>query len=217
MKKATSNIWSFFDLDGTLVKKDSFLHFLLDWKLKHPQKMLPLLVLPVKFILYLITRHDRGYIKEAFLTAFMKGVKRSDIDHFIPSFWSSFLHKNQNDDVVRRLYWHRDHDHNVYIVTASLDFYSNYLRKIWPVDGIISTKTEWNGDRLTGRLKEKNCKGDEKIKRIRNELNIDLKNITYYAYTDSESDLPLLKDATYPIFVQSKRRKQAKIKQVSSI
>jgi HAD superfamily hydrolase (TIGR01490 family) len=211
MNNSKSNIWSFFDLDGTLIKKDSFRYFLLDWKLKHPQKMLSLLFLPIKFILYLTIYHDRSYIKEAFLSAFLKGVKQSQIEQFVASFWDKFLPKNKNDAVVERLYWHHENDHNVYIVTASLDLYTNYLRKIWPVDGVISTNAEWNGDTLTGKLKSNNCKGSEKTERIKKELNINLKNITYYAYTDNKSDLPLLRHATYPIFVQSGKLEQVKI------
>ena len=106
MNNSTSNIWSFFDLDGTLVLKDSFLYFLLNWKLKHPQKILSLLSLPGKFILYLTSNHDRGYIKESFLTAFMKGAKRNEIEKFARIFWDNFLAKNQNETVVDRLYWH---------------------------------------------------------------------------------------------------------------
>jgi HAD superfamily hydrolase (TIGR01490 family) len=211
MNNSKTNIWSFFDLDGTLINKDSFLYFLLNWKLKHPRKILSLLFLPVKFLLYLTIHHDRGYIKEAFLSSFMKGVKRFEIEQFVANFWEKFLPKHQNNIVVERLYWHYQNHHNVYIVTASLDFYTKHLSKIWPVDGVISTKAEWNGDTLTGKLKSNNCKGSEKTKRIKKELNIDLKNITYYAYSDNKSDLPLLRHATYPIFVQSGKLEQVKI------
>jgi phosphoserine phosphatase len=147
----------------------------------------------------------------------MKGENRIEIDKFLDSFWDNLLKKYKNDAVVDRLYWHIENNHNVYIVTASLDLYTNYLVKVWPVNGVISTKTEWNGDTLTGKLIGKNCKGDEKTQRISDELKIDLKQVTYYAYTDNKSDFPLLKYATYPIFVQSRKLKHAKIKQVSSI
>ena len=205
MSHSSAKIWSFFDLDGTLINKDSYLYFLLKWKIKNPQRLLPLFYLPIKYALYLSAQRDRAYIKEAFLSAFMKGAKRIEVAQFVSSFWDEFLPKYQNKAVVKRLYWHHKNNHSVYIVTASLDIYANYLKKIWPVDDVISTKAEWCGDILTGKLNGKNCKGKEKTVRIKKELKIDLQKDTYYAYTDSYTDFPLLEYATYPIIVKSSK------------
>jgi HAD superfamily hydrolase (TIGR01490 family) len=204
MSSNTDKIWSFFDLDGTLVNKDSYLPFLLYWKYKHPHRVLPLLFLPIKCFTYLTKHKNRSYLKAAFLSAFMKGAKRSEVDSFVANFWSRFLVRYRNEVVINKLKWHFHNDHRVYIVSGSFDFYTEFLKKIWPVHGIISTRAEWAGDVLTGNIIGKNCKGKEKIIRIEEELGIDLRNVKYYAYTDSYSDLPLLRNATFPIVVRSK-------------
>ena len=150
------------------------------------------------------------------MLAFMKGASRLEIEQFADAFWEEFLPNNQNEPVVKKLYWHHKQGHKVYIVTASFDLYTNHLKKIWPINGIISTKAQWEGDILTGKILGKNCKGNEKPLRISKELNKNLENIVYYAYTDSYSDLPLLEHATYPVLVESKKLKILKPHQIFS-
>jgi HAD superfamily hydrolase (TIGR01490 family) len=203
MRGSTATIWAFFDLDGTLFATDSFLPFLFGWQRRHPKRLLHILLLPLNLAYFVLARKDRSYIKSAFLTAFMRGAKRSDIQAFVRVFWDGFLSKYQNDAVVNRLHWHHEKGHPIYIVTGSFDFYVEYLRTIWPVEGVIATRAEWKDNILTGKLVGKNCRGIEKIERIENELGIHLKNVQYYAYSDSEIDRPLLEYADYPMTVKS--------------
>jgi HAD superfamily hydrolase (TIGR01490 family) len=198
-------IWSFFDLDGTLIKRDSYLPFLFKWKLKHPQRILPLFFIPLKLLNFYTKNKEKSYLKEAFLYAFMKGSKKSDIDRFVKDFWRSFLIKNQNDVLVNKLKWHSKNGHRVYIVTGSFDFYAEYLKNIWPINGVIATRAEWSGDLLTGKIFGKNCKGKEKKARIEGELGIKLCNVEYYAYTDSHSDCHLLKNAKFPVIIKANK------------
>ena len=93
----------------------------------------------------------------------MKGAKKSDVDLFVKDFWKQFLIKNQNEVLVNKLTWHFNKGHRVYIVTGSFDFYTEYLKNIWPLHGVIATRAEWSGDSLTGKIFGKNCKGQEKI------------------------------------------------------
>ncbi len=197
--------WCFFDLDSTLIRKDSYLPFLLGWWNYHKRRVFHISLLPIKYVQYILCRRERVYIKESFLTAFMRYAKREDIEIFVKLFWDKFLPRYQNDAVINRLNWHYKNGHRVYIVTASFDFYAKYLASIWPVDGIIATKAEWKNDVLTGKIKGENCRGIQKIERIENELCINLSNISYYAYTDSKSDIPLLKYAEHAFIIKCSR------------
>jgi len=131
----------------------------------------------------------------------MKGAKREEINNFVKFFWGKFLPKYQNKAVINRLNWHHKKAHRIYVVTASFDFYAEYLKKIWPLDGVIATKAEWSGNILTGKISGENCKGALKVKRIQEELGINLQTIRYYAYTDSYSDIALLKNADYAMII----------------
>lgn len=194
----------FFDLDKTLIKIDSYLPFLFGWLLKHPKKIFHVSVLPLLYVYYLMARKDRSFIKEAFLTAFMKGAEKNEVKQYVENFWKRFLPRHLNKKAMQKLNWHRDHGHQVYIISASFEFYISCLKNVLPVDGIFGTKAQWQNDILTGRLLGKNCKDDEKVIRLEKELGINLNSVCYYAYSDSDSDIPLLKNAAFAFKVNSK-------------
>ena len=67
----------FFDLDGTLIRTDSYLPVLLAWLRKHPGRCFKVGLLPFTTLAWLaFRRRERQYIKEAYLTAFMGGARR---------------------------------------------------------------------------------------------------------------------------------------------
>jgi HAD superfamily phosphoserine phosphatase-like hydrolase len=135
----------------------------------------------------------------------MKGAKREDIDSFVCLFWEKFLPKYQNELVIDRLNWHHVNGHMIYIVTASFDFYTQHLVRLLPVTGVIATRAEWDGEVLTGKILGENCRGTAKVRRIESDLGISLNSTSYYAYTDSESDIPLMEKAEHAIMVKSKK------------
>lgn len=195
--------WCFFDLDGTLILRDSYIPFLIGWLSAHPARLFYLILIPIYYAYYLLANKDRSFIKEALLTSFMKGAKREDINVYVKSFWAKFLPKHQNTPVLNTLNWHHKNGHRVFVVTGSFDFYADYLSSVWPLNGIIATKAKWENDALTGKISGKNCRGAEKVKRIEDELGINLRNATCHVYTDSKIDLPLLKSVKYPMLVTS--------------
>lgn len=182
----------FFDLDRVLVRRGSFLPFLTGWMLKHPWRLGKAIPAPLRCLYRFAVRRDRTAVKEALLSACMRGARRGEIDAFVVSFWDAFLPVYQNDDMVSRLRWHRQNGHAVYLATAALDFCVEHLTQVWPLDGIIATRAEWRADTLTGRIEGHDCRGVEKIVRIRDELGVDLHTTPYYAYAGSEADMPLL-------------------------
>ena len=195
--------WCFFDLDGTLILRDSYISFLIGWLSAHPERLFHMTLLPMCYAYYLLAHKDRSFIKEALLTTFMKNAKRKDINVYVKSFWSKFLPKHQNAPVVKRLNWHHNNGHCVYVVTGSFDFYAEYLSLVWPLNGVIATKAKWKNDTLAGKISGNNCRGVEKVRRIETELGINLRETLSYAYTDSIIDLPFLRVVKYPMFVKS--------------
>ena len=205
MGESENRTWCFFDLDGTLILRDSYISFLIGWLSAHPDRLFHVTLLPMYYAYYLLAHKDRSFIKEALLTTFMKGAKRKDINVYVKSFWAKFLPKHQNTPVVKRLNWHHNNGHRVYVVTGSFDFYAEYLSLVWPLNGVIATKAKWKNDALTGKISGKNCRGVEKVKRIEDELGINLRKSICYVYTDSKIDLPFLKVVKYPMLVKSRQ------------
>lgn len=204
MSSPSETIFCFFDLDGTLIQRDSYLPFLFGWLSRYPKRIFCVLTLPLYYCYYLIARKDRAFIKEKFLTAFMRNADKLDIDNYVKLFWQKFLEKYKNEAAMKKLIWHRDQGHHIFVVTASFELYVKYLVKLLPIDGIIGTKEEWQNGKLTGNLLGKNCKGYEKVKRIQDMLGVQLNNLYFYAYSDTDCDFPLLQNANYAYKVNAK-------------
>jgi HAD superfamily phosphoserine phosphatase-like hydrolase len=86
----------------------------------------------------------------------------------------------------------------IVIVSASPD---NWL-KAWCKQfgaALISTKLEVRDRKLTGKIDGKNCRGEEKVRRIR--MQYDLSNYDeVYAYGDTKGDKPMLALATFAFY-----------------
>ncbi|MDX1956231.1 MAG: haloacid dehalogenase-like hydrolase, partial [Chitinophagaceae bacterium] len=64
---------------------------------------------------------------------------------------------------------------------------------------LISSLLSEEGQRITGKLEGKNCNGEQKVVRIKEQFNLDeYKEI--FAYGDSKGDRPMLQLATHPSY-----------------
>jgi phosphatidylglycerophosphatase C len=93
--------------------------------------------------------------------------------------------------ILNRLRQHQAKGDQVHIVSASPDIYLHALVSQWGLDGLICTNLEWQDGRMTGRILGKNCRGEEKARRMKalfgkRELQAS------YAYGNSEADRQML-------------------------
>lgn len=91
---------------------------------------------------------------------------------------------------------HQQRGDIVYIVSASPDVYVHVIAERLNVSGLMCTRLEWQNGILTGRILGKNCRSEEKEKRICGLFNeTDLKGS--FAYGDSEGDRKMIDLVTY--------------------
>ncbi len=186
------NTWCFFDLDGTLLRGNSYIAFVRGWLRRHPRRIWHLGAIPYRYASAFVTGEKPAGLCEILLSVILRGTDQQHIDAYVPAFWETFLSTNLNMDMLNRLTWHHDNGHLIYIATSAFDFYVAHLKRVWPVDGVIATRAEWSDGVLSGRVVGKPCRGVEKMRRIETELNLDLQKTRYYAYSNNEADLPLL-------------------------
>ncbi len=110
--------------------------------------------------------------------------------------------KGLKKEMIERIDWHKSKGHFVFLVTASPDIYilpfSNFLN----CDGYESSTLLFDGDNFTGRFDGPDCLGTIKCNRVLqivNKQNIDLEKS--FAYSDNDSDLPLLTMVGTPVVV----------------
>jgi phosphatidylglycerophosphatase C len=94
-------------------------------------------------------------------------------------------------EVQDRVGWHRSEGHELVLVSASPELYVTPIGRRLGFDTVLATRLEVGADGiLTGRLQGANCRGPEKVVRLREwrgeGVSID------YAYGDSVGDREML-------------------------
>lgn len=165
-----------YDFDKTLYPRDSASEFWLFCLKRHPRllKYLPRQIFAtIKFI---AKKSDLTRFKEEFF-CFVKGI---DAQKEADAFWEKNRHK------IFPWFDPTSNDVLTVVCSASPEFEISPVLKSLGVEIIIGSRV----DPKDGRFLSKNCKGDEKVARIKEECpNYIFRN----AYTDNpKSDAPLL-------------------------
>lgn len=174
-----------YDFDGTIYNGDSSIDFFLHSlrKKKRLIKYLPKTIL--YFILNKLGKIQTKKFKEVFFS-FLKDI--NDIDEAVENFWQAYKFKI-NDFFLENI----NYSKKVYVISASPEFLLKpYLSKVRNVK-LIATKMEKNGE-----IKGENCKGKEKLKLL---YEAEKEFVIDNMYTDSISDLPLVKVSNKAYFV----------------
>ncbi len=183
---------AFFDFDGTISFKDSFIEFI---RFTHGSLRLYLCVLsnaPFIFLFYL-NLYPNQKLKERFFSFFYKGVSEDKLIQEGKQFTNEILKHICYDYALKRIEWHKTQDHDIYLLTASSSIWLGHWCKHNDLK-IIGTNFETLNGKYTGKIDGKNCYGIEKIIRIKPILN---NYKVSYGYGDSQSDKHYLKQMTY--------------------
>lgn len=177
-----------FDFDHTVYDGDVSLDFYFYALRKHP---LLIRYIPVQLwnaLLYLASINTRTRFKEGFFV-FVGGIK--NIDEDLDNFW------NKHDGKIKSWYGGRPHTKDV-IISASPEFIIAPIAAELGVKKLIATRM----DQKTGKIHGKNCRGREKVRRLKQETrNMRVEE----CYSDSLSDLPILRLAERPYIVKRDR------------
>ncbi|MFZ4796067.1 MAG: HAD-IB family phosphatase [Bacteroidia bacterium] len=176
---------AFFDFDGTITFKDSFMEFV---KYSNGSFKLVLCIFwnapfIVFFYLKLYSNHQ---LKERFFSFFFKNSLETEIIAKGVLFSKNQLSKICFPSAMRLIQWHKAQNHDVYILTAS----SNIWLKDWCKTNnliLIGTEFETINGLYSGKIAGKNCHGQEKLNRIKALLN-QYNNDETYGYGNEKSD-----------------------------
>ena len=123
----------------------------------------------------------------------IKGLSVERMQEIVKDYVENELIPRENKKIVERLIWHKNNGHIVVIVSGGFSEYIKYYAKIYNINYVIATNLEVKNGKYTGRIKGIDCMGINKIKKLREMLDLnefDLKKS--YAYSDHISDIPLL-------------------------
>lgn len=186
-----------FDFDGTLTVRDSYTAFL-RWRTPTGAWVIGLLKLVPAAVSYLFHR-DRGRIKAAATKVYLAGVSRerleADARKFAEQHSRSLL---RPDAVIAWKRWRKERVRLV-IVTASPDIVVAPFARGLGADDLLGTPLRFDDrDRVTGAFDAPNCRGPEKVVRIRAAYGEDVR--VRAAYGDTSGDTEMLGIAEEPYF-----------------
>jgi phosphatidylglycerophosphatase C len=189
-----------FDFDGTLTVRDSFMAFL-KWRAGPGRFALGLVRLAPSALAYVFHR-DRGRIKSAAVGEYLRGVPRERLEAEAREFAERFSRSLLRPDAVAAWKrWRADHVRLV-IVTASPDLIVAPFARGLGADGLLGTELEFDAEgRVTGRFTTPNCRGPEKVTRLKAAFGADLELKAAYGDTAGDREmLAMAEIAGYRVF-----------------
>ncbi len=184
-----------FDFDGTLTHGGSVWKFLAAM-VGAPRVVLAGLVVFPRFVLAAVLGGKwADDAKEALFVRTLAGLDATVAAERAAAFGRSHYRRRARGDVRNQLEWHRRQGHRLVIVSASPESYITAVGRELGVDGVLATRLEVGSDgRLTGHYDGRNCRGSEKLARLRAWMadNLDTPASELWAYGNSAGDRALL-------------------------
>lgn len=210
----TPAAFAFFDFDDTLSKGDSIFPFLLYCIKRGLAPKSQLFKAAAGFLRWKLHPSSGRAVKEMTLS-FIKGRSVEEMDGVARDFFRDVQSRFFFADAAPELFRLREQGVKIVVVSASSDLYMKLLPEFLPVDEVISTTCEVEQGCYTGKI-GKNCKGEEKVRRISvwlepQGLAIDRERSS--GYGDSPSDAPMLLLTAQPTLVNPKRKLRKNIPQ----
>jgi phosphatidylglycerophosphatase C len=184
-----------FDFDGTLTVRDSYTAFL-KWRAGPRRHAAGMIRLIPAALAYLVHR-DRGRIKAAATREFLRGVPRERLETDARAFAERFSRSLLRPDAMAAWKRWRGEPVRLAIVTASPEIVVAPFARGLGADVLIGTQLVFDAqDRVTGAFSTPNCRGPEKIVRLKAAFGPDFE--LKAAYGDTGGDREMLAAAELP-------------------
>lgn len=180
-----------FDLDGTLTTHDTFVSYVVTYGRRN-RKLGALAAMPFRITGYLAKLYRDYQLKEQLLRSFFGRVSREQIEEHTDWFCREWLPGHLHPVGNRFLSEHLAQNHRVILLSASPDLYVPAVGRTLGISETVCTQVSFENEACTGRLIGSNCKGNEKIARVCEHLDVVEAPANSHAYGDSRHDLPLL-------------------------
>jgi phosphatidylglycerophosphatase C len=131
--------------------------------------------------------------KERLFQLVLAGVETSHLETASIEFAEGHLASHLRADVYRRFIWHQQRGDHTVIVSASPENYVREAGHLLGAEQVLATRLAVEDGRLTGRYEGKNCRGEEKLRRLREWVaTVDESSPRLWAYGNSRGDLRMM-------------------------
>ena len=202
-----------FDVDYTITRKETLME-LYKYTIREDKtkvKYLPRALF--SGLMYILKIYDEKRVKESFLK-FLEGQHEKDISELVKRFYKNRLSNILYSDSIEMMKRLKSEGYDIYLISATPEFYLYELYALKEVDKIIGTRFQFQEGIFTRSMEGNNCKGEEKVKRLMEVLekeNIEVDFKESYMFSDSLSDKPLLDLVGKPYLINYKKKHQIEI------
>ena len=202
-----------FDIDYTITKKETLMEF---YKYSLEEDIKNIRFLPRALysgLMYGVGIYDERRVKECFFF-FFDNIEEEKLQDLVKRFYKNRLSKILYKDAVDMMYKLKKEGYDIYLISASPEFYINEFYNIDVVDKVIGTRFEFKEGKFIRKMLGSNCKGEEKVKRLKEVLskeNIEVDFKDSYMFSDSLSDKPLLDLVGKPYLINYKKKHEIEI------
>ena len=187
-----------FDFDGTLIKGDSIVRYILYAVAKG--RLSPFnLAFQLLNVYKTLTKRITSEEGKSNALAFLGRMSETEQEAFNTGFCTTKLLPHIYKMGIERMKKHRQQGDLVLLLSASPDCYMRHLLGLLPVDGVLASPTD-----IQGRV-SLTIRHHEKVRRLQcftQGLEIDWVNS--WAYGDSTADLPVMRLTGHPVLVNPK-------------
>lgn len=201
----------FFDLDGTISRRDTLIGYVTGFALRKPWRLLGFLSALPALAVFALGARDRGRLKGSLIHAVLGGAARGEIEAWTAIYIPRLLQRGlfaEARDAIRR---HRESGDHLVLMTATVDLYVPQLAAALGFNEYTCSAVAWKGERLDGHLSSPNVRDAEKALRLKR-IATRFAGRRIIGYGNSASDLPHLRlvDQAVLINAGSRLRKAAK-------
>jgi phosphatidylglycerophosphatase C len=177
-----------FDFDGTLTSRDSFTAFL-RWRFGARAYAAGMLALAPAAARYVLNR-DRGRLKAAATRRFLAGMQRAELEAWAQTFASEQGRGLLRPDALRAWRRWQGEGARLVIVTASPETIVAPIARGLGADALLGTQLAFDAaGRVTGDFEGENCRGPEKVRRLRAAFGDDVRLEAAYGDTDGDTQM----------------------------
>ena len=193
-----------FDVDGTLTRRDCVVPFIR--KVAGIRPVAKQLALGARQTIPAVVRRDRDRLKALGASAAFAGRNVAEVQQLADMFAADVFANGLRTDQWSAMSRHAAAGDQIVLVSASFEIYLRPLAGLLGVHDVLAVRLETDGDTFTGNLVGPNCRGLEKVRRLRewlDEHHGGRANVHVTAYGDSTGDRELLLDSDTACYVGS--------------
>lgn len=208
---------SIFDFCETLVDfqtADRFVYYVLEHERQKSDSFiepvrLTLKSLGIMKLIDLSARWTGMHLNKQLLLYRLRGLTKKQIENYAKMYYLEEIRPHFIKPVINKL--REDIREGLKIVIISASYYPilKYFKDEFEVDMLITNSFQYENDVFTGKMLECDCFGMEKVRRLQREtIRVNRESKIIKSYSDSRSDIPVLRIARQGIVV-SKDKSQS--------